>query len=120
MEEPLIDMEAAIEAFVEDFHIRVFGDPVLSRLFLGVVPNIPEHLRMVCDFWSHALLVSGRHPGSPFPAHLDLPLEAEHFERWIALFREAARGALPAEAAETAVAKAEHILANWLDHEACS
>jgi hemoglobin len=115
MTEIEIDMEAAIEACVEDFHMRAFADPVLSRLFLGTVPNIPEHLRTVCDFWSHALLMTGRYAGSPFPAHLDLALEAEHFERWISLFREAAQRTLPAQVAETAVAKAEQILANWLD-----
>jgi len=119
MEEAPVDIEAAIEACVEDFHMRAFGDPVLSRLFLGVVPNIPEHLRMVCDFWSHALLATGRYPGSPFPAHLNLSLDAEHFERWIALFREAARQTLPASIAATAIAKAEQTLAGWLDAKVC-
>jgi hemoglobin len=115
MQDSPIDMEAAIEACVEDFHMRAFGDPLLSRLFVEVVPNIPEHLRMVCDFWSHALLATGRYPGSPFPAHLNLPLQAEHFQRWIDLFREAAQRTLPAAVAETAIAKAERTLADWLD-----
>jgi hemoglobin len=118
MEEGPIDMEAAIEACVEDFHMRAFGDPLLCRLFLGVVPNIPEHLRTVCDFWSHALLETGRYPGSPFPAHLNLSLGPEHFERWIFLFREAALRTLPQDVAAAAIAKAEQTLAAWLDAKA--
>jgi hemoglobin len=107
MEERPIDMEAAIEACVEEFHTRAFGDPVLSRLFIEAVPNIPEHLRMVSDFWSHALLDSGRYPGSLNKAHLTLGLEPEHFERWIAHFRDAARRTLPEAVADAAIAKAE-------------
>jgi hemoglobin len=110
MEERPIDLEAAIEACVEQFHMRAFGDPILSRMFIETVPNIPEHLRIVCDFWSHTLLATGRYPGSPDRVHLDLPLEPKHFERWICHFSEAARLTLPAPYADAAIAKAEQTM----------
>jgi hemoglobin len=111
MEELPLDMEAVIEACIEQFHMRAYGDPVLSRLFVEAVPNVAEHLRRVCDFWSHVLLDSGRYAGAPFSAHASLALEPEHLERWMAHFHEAVRGTLPEGYAEAALGKADQILA---------
>jgi hemoglobin len=40
---------------------------------------------------------------------VNLPLEPEHFERWLSLFDETAKAALPAEYAAKAIAKARHM-----------
>ena len=37
-------------------------------------------------FWQTVLLNEHTYQGSPFAPHADLPLEKEHFERWLALF----------------------------------
>jgi hemoglobin len=110
MEELPLDMEAVIESCVEEFHMRAYGDPVLSRLFVEAVPNVAEHLRRVCDFWSHVLLASGRYSGSPYSAHAGLALAPEHLDRWMAHFRDAVRRTMPEGYAEQAVAKADQIL----------
>jgi hemoglobin len=111
MQELPLDIEAAIESCVEDFHIRAYGDPVLAPLFGQGVTNLPEHLRGVGDFWRQVLLDSGSHPGSPYAAHMDLPLEPEHFDRWLSYFRESAERTLPKDMAAAAVAKAEQVVA---------
>jgi hemoglobin len=111
MQEPPLDIEAAIESCVEDFHIRAYGDPVLAGLFGRGVTNLPEHLRGVSDFWRQVLLDSGPHPGSPYAVHMDLPLEPEHFDRWMSCFRESAGRTLPQGLATAAVAKAEQVIA---------
>jgi hemoglobin len=111
MEELPLDMEAVIESCVEEFHMRAYGDPVLGRMFVEAVPNVAEHLRRVCDFWSHVLLASGRYSGAPYSAHAGLALEPEHLDRWMGHFREAVRRTMPEDYAERAIAKADQILA---------
>ena len=66
-----------------------------------------HHLRVICDFWSRILLGTERYAGSPYPVHTRLPVQPEHFERWLALFREAAVEFLPPASAEIAIGKAE-------------
>ena len=63
--------------------------------------------RAICDFWSRILLGTERYAGSPYPVHTRLPVQPEHFERWLALFREAAVEFLPPASAEIAIGKAE-------------
>jgi len=67
------------------------------------------HFQVVADFWSHALLGTTRYARSPFPIHINLPIERQHFEQWLTLFRQAASETLPADAAVQAVARAEHM-----------
>jgi hemoglobin len=104
-----VDLEIAIERCVEVFYARAIGHPQLGPMFVKAIPNLPEHLRIVRDFWSHALLGTSRYLSSPYNAHTHLPIDFEHFEQWLSLFAEAARETLPAEYAEKAVAKAEHM-----------
>ncbi len=49
------------------------------------------HLQRMCAFWSSVALMSGRYHGSPMTKHLPLPVDATHFDRWLALFEETAR-----------------------------
>jgi hemoglobin len=41
------------------------------------------------DFWSSVALQTGRYAGQPHVMHRNLGLEPAHFERWLALFRNA-------------------------------
>ena len=53
----------------------------------------------MCAFWSSVALMTGRYHGQPMGAHLPLPIDADHFDRWLALFEEAARELCPPAAA---------------------
>jgi hemoglobin len=56
------------------------------------------------------MLMTGRFKGSPMVAHMRLKMvRPAHFERWLALFRETARGVAPAEIAPLFIARAENI-----------
>jgi len=44
-----------------------------------------------------------------FVHHRNLPVELEHFDRWLALFEETVKSTLPAAYAEKALAKAHHM-----------
>src|SRR5690606_32133698 len=59
-----------------------------------------HHLERMCLFWSSVALMSGRYHGQPMPKHMPLPVDARHFDRWLALFAETARELCPPAAAE--------------------
>ena len=65
----------------------------------------PEHLAIIQDFWSSMMLKTGRYQRNPFSAHLRVEgIRPEHFDRWLALFRETCDELLapgPAEALYT-------------------
>jgi hemoglobin len=52
----------------------------------------------MCAFWSSVALMTGRYHGTPMAKHLPLPVDAGHFDRWLALFEETAREICPPEA----------------------
>jgi len=66
---------------------------------------------------SSAFRISGlgtaRYSGHPYPAHMHLPVEPEHFLRWVALFEETARETLNADLAEKAIGRARHMSASF-------
>ena len=101
--------EEQIARLVRLFYERARADERLGPLFAQVVGDWEEHFRIVQDFWSHILLGSGRYKGTPFPPHMRLPIELDHFDRWLALFRQAAAEVLSPETAALAVSRAEHM-----------
>ena len=54
----------------------------------------------MCAFWSSVALMSGRYHGQPMAKHLPLPIDARHFDRWLALFENTARELCPPKAAD--------------------
>jgi hemoglobin len=101
--------EAMIERLVHTFYARVREDAVLGPIFDSKVEDWDEHLAKLCDFWSSVALMTGRFAGKPMQAHMGLPIESAHFERWLELFREAAREVCPAPAAAFFIDRAERI-----------
>jgi hemoglobin len=104
---PEAPSEAAIEALVSIFYDRVRADPVLGPLFDKAIADWDAHSRTVVDFWSAVLRGSGRYSGCVFGAHAGLPMQAEHFTRWLDAFRVSAAETLPPAAAARAVTLSE-------------
>ena len=101
--------EAMIERLVHTFYGRARRDPLLGPIFDSTVPDWERHIRQICAFWSSVALMSGRYHGQPMAAHLPLPVDAPHFERWLAIFAATAREVCPPPAAAHFVARAERI-----------
>jgi hemoglobin len=101
--------EEAIATCVREFYRKAREDSLLGPIFNAKVDDWDVHLRVVANFWSRALLGTDRYNGSPFVVHMNLPVELEHFSRWLALFEETARETLPPELAGKALAKANHM-----------
>ncbi len=104
-----VDPEDAIMTCVRSFYGAAQQDQVLGPIFASTVHDWEVHYRIVADFWSRALLGTERYKGHPFPLHTKLPIEPEHFDRWLALFTLATETHLPPELAEKAMAKARHM-----------
>ncbi|HEX6772325.1 MAG TPA: group III truncated hemoglobin [Acidobacteriaceae bacterium] len=102
--------EDSITVLVDTFYSRVRQDETLGPVFERVVGDGWEpHLAKMRAFWSSLTLASGQYKGNPMMAHLMLMprIGAEHFERWLTLWRETTAELLPQHAAAKFVAKAE-------------
>ncbi|QFY41832.1 group III truncated hemoglobin [Candidatus Methylospira mobilis] len=101
--------ERHITELVRRFYERASADDGLQAIFESVIDDWDAHHRVVENFWSRTLLQTDRYQGTPYPLHARLPLRPELFESWLNLFRKTALETLPAEAAEHAIARAEHM-----------
>jgi hemoglobin len=101
--------EAMIERLVTSFYVDVRADPVLAPIFEAIVEDWTPHLAQMRAFWSSVTLMTGRYHGRPMEKHLPLPVDAAHFDRWLALFEGAARRETPPAAAELFIERAHRI-----------
>lgn len=91
--------ESMIERLVRAFYSRAHLDPLIGPIFERKVHDWEVHLARMCAFWSSVALMSGRYHGQPMVAHLPLPIDTPHFERWLEIFAEVAQEVCPAPAA---------------------
>ncbi|HEY7645177.1 MAG TPA: group III truncated hemoglobin, partial [Hyphomicrobiales bacterium] len=83
--------ETMIRRLVHSFYAKVRNDEMLGPVFAAHIVDWEPHLERMCEFWSSVALLSGRYHGRPMEKHLPLPVDAEHFDRWLMLFEETAR-----------------------------
>ncbi|HWF77381.1 MAG TPA: group III truncated hemoglobin [Caulobacteraceae bacterium] len=101
--------EVMIERLVHAFYADVRADPLLAPIFAAIVEDWTPHLAQMCAFWSSVVLMTGRYHGRPMEKHLPLPVDAAHFDRWLALFEAAARRECPPAAAAVFIERAHRI-----------
>jgi hemoglobin len=101
--------EASIRRLVHTFYDRVRLDPLIGPIFEAQIDDWDEHLEKLCAFWSNIVLRTGRYQGRPMQKHLRLPIEAAHFDRWLALFRATAAEIMPPDVAAIFTDRANRI-----------
>ncbi len=101
--------EAQLERLVHSFYAKVRDDDLLGPIFAARISDWEPHLEKMVAFWSSVTLKTGRYHGRPVPAHLPLPIEGEHFERWLMLFRQTAKEICRPEGAALVIEAAERI-----------
>ncbi len=78
-----------VKLLVNSFYGKVREDDQLKDIFNEKIQDRwPEHLEKMYRFWQTVLLDEHTYYGSPFVPHAQLPVEKEHFNRWIELFYE--------------------------------
>ncbi len=101
--------EAMISALVVTFYAQVRKDPLIGPIFEAKIDDWSHHLEKLCAFWSSVVLMSGRYHGQPMRAHMPLPVERAHFERWLEIFEMTARNMCPPAAADVFIDRARRI-----------
>ena len=101
--------EALISDLVEGFYEKVRADPLLGPVFAERVDDWAPHLARMKQFWSSVALATGVYNGRPMPRHMSLPVDAGHFDRWLALFEETALQLCTPLAARHFVTRARNI-----------
>lgn len=107
-EETGID-DAMIERVVRVFYAKAREDALLGPVFASRIRDWEPHLQAIRDFWSSVTLMSGAYHGQPMTKHLDLMIDARHFDRWLALFEETTRATCPPPAADRFVLLARRV-----------
>jgi hemoglobin len=101
--------ETMIEALIRAFYDRVRQDALLAPIFESRIADWEPHLDAMFAFWSSLALQTGRYHGQPMAKHMPLPVDARHFDRWLALFEEAARDFCPPLAAARFIERARRV-----------
>ncbi|MBR1124374.1 group III truncated hemoglobin [Bradyrhizobium lablabi] len=104
--------EEMIEQLVRGFYDKVRADEMLAPVFDAKIRDWEPHLRQMFAFWSSVALMTGRYHGTPMVKHMPLPVDAAHFDRWLALFEATARELCPPAAAAHFVERAQRIAAS--------
>ena len=78
-----------IKLLVDEFYAKVREDELIGKIFNDIIQDRwPEHLEKMYSFWQTVLLGEHTYTGKPFVPHLKMPVEKEHFGRWLELFFE--------------------------------
>ena len=101
--------EAMIETLVRTFYGRVQTDPLLGPIFAERITDWEPHIARIRAFWSSVALMTGRYHGQPLQLHMELPVDAAHFDRWLDLFEATARELCPPTAAAHFIERARRI-----------
>jgi hemoglobin len=85
---PDITTEDHIKILVDSFYNKVNADALLSPIFNDVAQvEWQQHLPLLYQFWSTLLFRANTYQGRPWPKHALLPINVEHFDRWVSLFK---------------------------------
>ncbi|WP_313672319.1 group III truncated hemoglobin [Sphingobacterium multivorum] len=76
-----------IKVLVDQFYTTIRKDTLLGPIFKArIQDNWAIHLEKMYSFWQTILLDEHSYFGSPFPPHINLPIDAQHFGQWLNLF----------------------------------
>ena len=104
--------ETMIERLVRGFYAKVRTDAVLAPIFEARIRDWEPHLTQMFAFWSSVALMTGRYHGTPMVKHMPLPVDADHFDRWLDLFEATAREICSPQAAAHFIERARRIAAS--------
>jgi len=81
-----------IRLLIDSFYTRVRQDELIGPIFNDVAKvDWEHHLPIMYNFWEGVLFHTGSYAGNPMRVHKQLnelfPLEQEHFDRWLHIFR---------------------------------
>ncbi|MER8182153.1 group III truncated hemoglobin [Kitasatospora sp. NPDC094015] len=108
-----------LDRLLRRFYRAAFADPLIGPYFTEIARlDLEAHLPHITDFWESALLRTTGYRRNAFAPHAGLhrerPLTAEHFGRWVQLWRASVDGLHRGPVAERAKAQGERIAVGML------
>ncbi|MEZ5306271.1 MAG: group III truncated hemoglobin [Pyrinomonadaceae bacterium] len=87
---PDIQDREDITRLLEDFYKRATADDEIGHHFISL--DLESHIPVIANFWEKILLGNPVYFGNPFDVHKRIhersPITAQHFNRWVTIFRE--------------------------------
>lgn len=110
LEKKDIQTEADVELMVQSFYEKVNQDDLLAYVFNDFAAvDWERHLPKMYSFWNTLIFGKASYKGNPFAAHIPLPVDKTHFDRWIILFDENIDNLFSGEIAEHTKQRAKSI-----------
>ena len=81
-----LETPSDIHQLVSTFYDKVLQDEQLAPFFQKL--DFSAHLPQMEKFWRFALLSEEGYTTNVTEKHLKMPLQKQHFDRWLALFNE--------------------------------
>lgn len=72
---------------VDSFYGNARQDELLGPIFDEAIDDWKHHLPTMYQFWERLLFGVEEYTGNPFEKHLNLPIQAIHFTRWMEIFK---------------------------------
>jgi len=109
-----IENRKDIDRLVAIFYEKAFADDVIGYIFHNAPGFVLEkHLPVIADFWQSVLFATAGYKGNPMLKHIELnkhlPLQPEHFERWLQLWEETVKENFEGKIADDAISKSKSI-----------
>ena len=88
-----IESKADLELLVNEFYRHVRTDDVLGPIFNTIIgDDWSHHLPIMYTFWNTVLFGAEGYKGQAVGKHVEIdrkmPLNEEHFERWISMWQQ--------------------------------
>lgn len=99
---------------VDAFYDQVFLDKTIGHFFNEVAPiKKKTHMPIMYNFWENVLFYTGAYKGNAMGKHVVMnkksPLNQEHFDQWLALWKATVNNMFEGEKADEAINKAKQI-----------
>ncbi|MDJ0342351.1 group III truncated hemoglobin [Streptomyces sp. H10-C2] len=116
---PDITDRADLATLLRRFYGAALSDRLIGPYFTEIAAlDLEAHLPRITDFWERALLRTAEYGGDAFAPHAALhvtqPMTAEHFGRWVQLWRASVDGLYLGPNADRAKAQGERIALSML------
>ena len=103
-----------VELMIDTFYSKVVKDDTINFFFSDIAKiNWEKHLPRMYAFWESILFGKMTYKGNPMTVHFAInhikPMEKQHFDRWLKLWRESIEENFVGENASLAITKSENI-----------
>lgn len=109
-----IESKEDVLKLVTLFYEKAIPDETIGHFFTKVMQlDFEKHIPKIAEFWSGILLGNSEYRGNPMEAHVKLnqlsPMEQQHFDRWLLLWKETISENFSGPKADEASSRAETI-----------